>query len=222
MIDELNKLMDEHRDEIRRLPNLRVVVKALCDLTKQANMKEASLRTIAELCYLKEGHKDQRDMMREISDKDRATIEKYMTKIREERPPPAPAREVREAVTEPSSPARQLARPSAGGNSSGSLANRTITRTSGIGRGIPSPRGSLQFSPRTPPQHLQQQQQQQMDHLNAVNNNTPMSHHNIHLEGHGPSTGQAGGFVDPCGTLYVTLCIVINSRLGLKYIYTYI
>ncbi|XP_022647392.1 protein mini spindles-like isoform X2 [Varroa destructor] len=215
MIDELNKLMDEHRDEIRRLPNLRVVVKALCDLTKQANMKEASLRTIAELCYLKEGHKDQRDMMREISDKDRATIEKYMTKIREERPPPAPAREVRDAVTEPSSPARQLARPSAGGNSSGSLANRTITRTSGIGRGIPSPRGSLQFSPRTPPQHLQQQQQQQMEHLNAVNNNTPMSHHNIHLEGHGPSTGQAGGFVDPCGT-FVRTSGTNRSPLGLS------
>lgn len=202
MIDELNKLMDEHRDEVRRLPNLRVVVKALSDLTKQANMKEASLRTIAELCYLKEGHKDQRDMMREISDKDRATVEKYMTKIREERPPPA--REVREAVTEPSSPARHLARPSAGGNSGGSLANRTMTRQSGIGRGIPSPRSSLQFSPRTPPHHAQQQQQH-MDHLNAVNNNTPTNLHNAHFEGHGPPTAQAGGFVDPCGTLYV-LC----------------
>ncbi|OQR70552.1 cytoskeleton-associated protein 5-like [Tropilaelaps mercedesae] len=214
MIDELNKLMEEHRDEIRRLPNLRIVVKALSDLTKQANMKELSLRTISELCYLKEGHKDQRDMMREISDKDRVSVEKYMTKIREERPPPAPIREVREAVTEPSSPARHLARPSAAGNSSGSVGNRTIVRTSCIGRGIPSPRGSLQFSPRTPPHHLQQQQQQ-MEHLNAVNNNTPMNHHNVHLEGHGPPSAQASGLADPCGT-FVRTSGNNRSPLGLS------
>ena len=172
--------MDEHRDEIRRLPNLRLIIKSLSDFTKQANMKELCLKTIAELCYIKEGQKDQREMMREINDKDRASVEKYMTKIKEERPSPAP---MREPITEPSSPARQLTRPSAGGGIGGGgggtlTFNRTMVRTSVGGRGIPSPKGALQFSPRAPPQS-------QLD-LNAVNNNDAPA---------------IGGIADPCGTL---------------------
>lgn len=175
MIDELNKLMEEHRDEIRRLQNLRVIVKSLSDFTKQANMKELCLKTIAELCFIKEGQKDQREMMREINDKDRASVEKYMTKFKEERPSPA---QMREPITEPSSPARHLARPSAGGGGGTLTFNRTVVRTSAGARGIPSPKGALQFSPRAPPQS-------QLD-LNAVNNND------------GPAIG---GIADPCGTL---------------------
>lgn len=212
MIDELNKLMEDHRDEVRRLPNLRAVVKSLCDLTKQANMKEASLRTIAELCYLKEGHKDQRDMMREISDKDRVSVEKYMTRFREERPPPAASRE---PVTEPCSPARQLARPSTGSNA-GSIGNRAIGRTSAIGRGIQSPRGGLQFTPRSVPRD--HQQQQQMEHLNAVNNNNPLlGHHLERFDNYGSPPSQ-GGFADPCGTLYV---LELYNRLFSRFLVLY-
>ncbi|XP_028967219.1 cytoskeleton-associated protein 5-A, partial [Galendromus occidentalis] len=191
MIDEMNKLMEEHREEIRRLPNLRVIVKSLSDFTKQANMKELCLRTIAELCYIKEGQKDQREMMREINDKDRASVEKYMTKIKEERPSPS---QMREAVTEPSSPARHLARPSAGGGGGGGTLtfNRTVVRTSAGGRGIPSPRGALQFSPRATAQY-------QLD-LNAVNNN---------------EAPPSGGIADPCGT-FVRTTSNNRSPLGLS------